>query len=180
MYACCTIKPNLKCISLKTCDTFGVFFSFQKLLQRYDHRLKCWNQDSSLYFGSVLNSSVIHWMECTSVIEDYAGNDSILKTEHCGRSEWISQMFYWILNWNRIDEPIHLLPRAQLDPADKVCVTMAGEPASFTKELQRREHLGGKSVGRKCFWDYTRLICDLKPPTNAHKLQPKHLMIYRT
>jgi hypothetical protein len=57
---------------------------------------------------------------------------------------------------------------------------MAGEPASFTKELQRREHLGGKSVGRKCFWDYTRLICDLKPPTNAHKLQPKHLMIYRT
>jgi hypothetical protein len=60
-------------------------------------------------------------------------------------------MFYWILNWNRIDEPIHLLPRAQLDPADKVCVTMAGEPASFTKELQRREHLGGKSVGRKCF-----------------------------
>jgi len=82
VYACCTIKPNLKCISLKTCDTFGVFFSFQKLLQRYDHRLKCWNQDSSLYFGSTLNSSVIHWMECTSVIQDYTGNDSILKTEH--------------------------------------------------------------------------------------------------
>jgi hypothetical protein len=35
---------------------------------------------------------------------------------------------------------------------------MAGDPASFTKELQRREDLGGKSVGRKCFWDYTRRL----------------------
>jgi hypothetical protein len=34
-----------------------------------------------------MNFSVIHWMECTNVIEDYAGNDNILKTEHCGTSE---------------------------------------------------------------------------------------------
>jgi hypothetical protein len=45
-------------------------------------------------------------------------------------------MFYWILNCSQKDELIHLLPRAQLDPADKACVTIwqGGNVFEITQE----------------------------------------------